>query len=99
MCHYLSHNCFFSQRVIYYIPGDFQNSFKSKHRLNSDIYLHFGVDILAYINFNCLNCILSLNQLEKILKKEIKEQFTFENSILKIILSPLKKISSLIGIN
>ena len=77
VCHYFSHNCFFSQRDIYYIPGDFQNSFKSKRRLNSDIYLHFVVDILAYINFNCLNCILSLNQLEKILKKEIKRTIYF----------------------
>ena len=77
VCHYFSHNCFFSQRDIYYIPGDFQNPFKSKHRLNSDIYLHFVVDLPAYINFNCLNCILSLNQLEKILKKEIKRAIYF----------------------
>ena len=77
VCHYFSHNCFFSQHDIYYIPGDFQNSFKSKHRLNSDIYLHFVVDILAYINVNCLNCIVSLNQLEKILKKEIKRTIYF----------------------
>ena len=76
-CHYFSHNCFFSQRDIYYIPGDFQNSFKSKHRLNSDIYLHFVVDILAYINSNCLNCIVPLNQLEKISKKEIKRTIYF----------------------
>ena len=68
---------FFSQRDIYYIPGDFQNSFKSKHRLNSDIYLHFVVDILAYINSNCLNCIVPLNQLEKISKKEIKRTIYF----------------------
>ena len=72
VCHYFSHNCFFSQRDIYYIPGDFQNSFKSKGRLNSDIYLQFVVYILAYINFNCLNYIVSLNQVEKLLKKEIK---------------------------
>ena len=72
VCHYFSHNCFFSQRDIYYIPGDFQNSFKSKRRLNSDIYLQFVVYILAYINFNCLNYIVSLNQVEKLVKKEIK---------------------------
>lgn len=79
--HYFSHNCFFSLRNINYFII-FLRIFKTLSNPNIDLtqtytctlwLLHQHILILIY----CLNYIVSLNQLEKILKMETKRTIYF----------------------